>query len=154
VGELEDKVPCRDTYHFEGSWVRENTGSGVEGILIWTGNQTPLMMDWIPSLENEKVYDCDEGDAIPLSGLHQLGKAVGSRVADVGNGAHHESTAEDYDTLFESTDPDPLDLSRDQVHSEGEELKHEGMERETMAVTRKVDPGRGKSMGRIACSLW
>jgi hypothetical protein len=21
VGEIEDKVPCRDTYHFEGNWV-------------------------------------------------------------------------------------------------------------------------------------
>jgi hypothetical protein len=103
------------------------------------------MVDRIPSLENEKVYDRDAGDAIPLSGLHQLGKAVGSRVADVGNGAHHESTAEEYDTLVESTDPDPVDLSRDQVHSEGEELKHEGMKRETMVVTGKVNPGRGKS---------
>jgi len=59
---------------------------------------------------------------------------------NVGNGAHHESAAEGCDTLVESTDPDPLDLSRDQVHSEGEELKHEGMEGETV-----VDPGRGKS---------
>ena len=107
MGEIEDKVPLRDTYHFEGSWVRENTGSGVEGILIWTGNQTPLMVDRIPSLENEKVYDRDAVDAIPLSDLQLLWKAVGSRVADVGNGAHHESTAEDYDTLVESTDPDP-----------------------------------------------
>jgi len=98
------------------------------------------MVDLTPSLENEKVYDRDAGDAIPLSDLHQLGKAVGSRVADVGNGAHHESAAEGCDTLVESTDPDPLDLSRDQVHSEGEELKHEGMEGETV-----VDPGRGKS---------
>jgi hypothetical protein len=52
------------------------------------------MVDRTPSLENEKVYDRDAGNAIPLSGLHQLGKAVGSRVADVGNGAHHESAAE------------------------------------------------------------
>ena len=102
------------------------------------------MVDRTPSLENEKVYDRDAGDAIPLSDLHQLGKAVGSRMADVGNGAHQESTAEDYDTLVESTDPDPLDLSRDQVHSEGEQLKHECMEGETMVVTGKVDPGRGK----------
>ena len=29
VGEIEDKVTCRDTYPFEGNWVRENTGSGV-----------------------------------------------------------------------------------------------------------------------------
>jgi hypothetical protein len=132
-------------YDFEGKWDRENTGSGVEGTLIWIGNQTPLMVDRTPSLENEKVYDRDAGDAIPLSDLHQLGKEVGSRVADVGNGAHHESTAEDYDTLVESTDPDLLDLSRDQVHAEGKELKHEGMEGETMAVTGKVDPGRRKS---------
>jgi hypothetical protein len=45
VEEIEDKVPCRDTYPFEGNWVRENTGSGVEGILIWTENQTPFMVD-------------------------------------------------------------------------------------------------------------
>ena len=70
VGEIEDKVPCRDTYHFEGNWVRENTGSGAQGTLIWTGNQTPLMVDRAPSLENEKVYDRDAGDAIPLSDLH------------------------------------------------------------------------------------
>jgi hypothetical protein len=63
VGEIEDKVPCRDTYHFEGNWVRKNTGSGVQGTLIWTGNQTPLMVDRTPSLENA-------GDAIPLSDLH------------------------------------------------------------------------------------
>jgi hypothetical protein len=62
------------------------------------------------------VYDRDAGDAIPLSDLHQLGKALGSRVADVGNGAHHEFAAEGCDTLV---DPDPLDLSRDQVHMEG-----------------------------------
>jgi hypothetical protein len=49
---------------------------------------------------------------------------------DVGNGAHHESAAEGWDTLVESTDPDPLDLSRDQVHMEGE----------TVVVTRRVDP--------------
>jgi hypothetical protein len=90
MGEIEDKVPCRDTYPFEGNWVRENTGSGVEGTLIWTGNQTPFMVDRIPSFENEEVYDRDAGNAIPLSDLHQLGKAVGSRVADVGNGTHHE----------------------------------------------------------------
>ena len=70
VGEIEDKVPCRDTYYFEGNWVRENTESGVQGTLIWTGNQTPLMVDRNPSLENEKVYDRDVGDAIPLSDLH------------------------------------------------------------------------------------
>jgi hypothetical protein len=63
-------------------------------------------------------------------------------VADVGKGAHYGSTTEDYDILVESTDPD---LSRDQVHSDGEELKHEGMEGETMVVTGKVDTGRGKS---------
>jgi len=128
VGAIEDIVPCKDTYPFEGNWVGENTGSGVEGTLIWTGNQTPLMVDRTPSDENEKVYDRDAGDVIPLSDLHQLGKAVGSRVADVGSGAHHESAAEGCDTLVESTDPDPLYLSRDEVHSEGEELKHEGME--------------------------
>jgi hypothetical protein len=132
VGEIEDKVPCRDTYPFEGNWVRENTRSGVEGTLIWTGNQTPFMVDRIPSFENEKVYDRDAGDTIPLSDLHQLGKALGSRVADLGNWAHHESAAEGCDTLVESTDPDPLDLSRDQVHMEGE----------TMVVTRRVDPER------------
>jgi hypothetical protein len=92
VGEIEDKVPCRDTYHFEGNWVRKNTGSGIEGTLICAGNQTPWMVDRTPSLENEKVYDRDVGDTIPLSDLHQLGKAIGSRVADVGNGAHYEST--------------------------------------------------------------
>ena len=32
-------------------------------------------------------------------------------------------------TLVESTDPDLLGLSRTQVHSEGEELKHEGVEK-------------------------
>jgi hypothetical protein len=146
VGEIEDKVPCRDTYPFEGNWVRENTRSGVEGTLIWIGKQTPFMVDrdpafylaaflsrryismprtafflfsildptlsksptrgslrrcpenvtkentrsgvegtliWIgkqtpfmvdrtSSLENEKVYDRDTGDTIPLSDLHQL----------------------------------------------------------------------------------
>ena len=56
-------------------------------------------------------------------------------MADVRNGAHHESAAEGCDTLVESTDPEPLDLSRDQVH----------MEWETVVVTRKVDPERGKS---------
>jgi hypothetical protein len=56
-------------------------------------------------------------------------------VADVGNGAHHESAAEGCDTLVESTDPDPLDLSRDQVHMEGE----------IMVAPRRVDPERGKS---------
>jgi hypothetical protein len=76
------------------------------------------MVDRTPSLENEKVYDRDTGDMIPLSDLHQLVKAVGSHVADVGNGAHHESAAEGFDTLVESTDPDPLNLSRDQVHIE------------------------------------
>jgi hypothetical protein len=55
---------------------------------------------------------------IPLSDLHQLGKAERSRVADVGNGAHHESAAEGCGTLVESTDPDPLDMSSDQVHIE------------------------------------
>ena len=90
VGELEDKVPCRDTYPFDGNWVRENTGSRVEDTLIWTENQTPFMVDRNPSLENEKMYDRDARDTIPLSDLHQLGKALGSRVADVGNGAHHE----------------------------------------------------------------
>ena len=53
-------------------------------------------------------------------------------MADVRNGAHHESAAEGCDTLVESTDPEPLDLSRDQVH----------MEWETVVVTRKVDPER------------
>jgi hypothetical protein len=43
----------------EGNWVRENTGSGVEGTLIWTENHTPFMVDRTPSLENEKVYDRD-----------------------------------------------------------------------------------------------
>ena len=86
-------------------------------------------------LENEKVYDRDAGDTIPLSNMHQLGKALGSRVADMGNGVHHESAVESCDTLVESTDPDPLDLSRDQIH----------MEEETVVVTRRVDPERGKS---------
>ena len=135
MGEIEDKVPCRDTYPFEGNWVRENTGSGVEGTLIWTENHTPFMVDRTPSLEKEKVYDRDAGDTIPLSDLHQLGKALGSRVADVRNGAHHEPAAEGRDTLVDSTDPDPLDLSRDQVHMDGE----------TVVVTRKMDPERGKS---------
>jgi hypothetical protein len=135
VGEIEDKVPCRDTFPLEGNWVRENTGSGIDGTLIWTENQIPFMVDRTPSLENEKVYYRDAGDTIPLSDLHQLGKALGSRVADVGNGAHHESAAEGCDTLVESTDPDPLDLSRSQVHMEGE----------TVVVTRRVDPERGKS---------
>ena len=45
VGEIEDKVPCRDMYPFEGNWVRENTGSGVDGTLISTENQTPFMVD-------------------------------------------------------------------------------------------------------------
>ena len=40
------------------------------------------MVDRTPSLENEKVYDRDAGDTIPLSDLHQLGRALGSRVAD------------------------------------------------------------------------
>jgi hypothetical protein len=135
VGEIEDKVSCRDTYPFERNWVRENTGSGVEGILIWTENHTPFMVDRTPSLENEKVYDRDAEVTIPLSDLHQLGKALGSSVADVRNRAHHESAAEGRDTLVDSTDLDPLDLSRDQVHMEGE----------TVVVTRKVDPERGKS---------
>ena len=135
VGEIEDKVPCRDTYPFQGNWVKENTGSGVEGTLIWTENHTPLTVDRTPSLENEKVYDRDAGDTIPLSGLYQLGNALGSIVADVGNGAHHESAAEGCDTLVQSTDLDPLDLSRDQVDMEGE----------TVVVTRRVDPERGKS---------
>jgi hypothetical protein len=128
VGEIEVKLPCRDTYHFEGNGVRENTGSEVEGTLIWTGDQTPLMVNRTPSLENEKVYDRYAGNAIPLSDLHYLGKEVGSHVAiNVGTGAHHESTAEDYDTLAESTYPELLDLSRDQVHSKGQQLKQEGM---------------------------
>jgi hypothetical protein len=135
VEEIEDKVPCRDTFPFEGNRVRENTGSGVKGTFILTENQTPFMVDWTPSLENEKVYDMDAGGTIPLSDLHQPGKALGSRVADVRNGAHHESAAEGRDTLVESTHPDPLDLSRDQVHMEGE----------TVVVTMRVDPERGKS---------
>ena len=93
------------------------------------------MVDRTPSLENEKVYDRDAGYTIPLNDLHQLGKALGSRVADVGNGAHHESAAEGCDTLVESTDPDPLDMSRDQVNMEGK----------TVVVTRRVDPERRKS---------
>ena len=135
VGEIEDKVPCRDTYPFQGNWVKENTGSGVEGTLIWTENHTPFTVDRTPSLKNEKVYDRDAGDTIPLSGLYQLGNALGSIVADVGNGAHHESAAEGCDTLVESTDLDPLDLSKDQVDMEGE----------TVVVIRRVDPERGKS---------
>jgi hypothetical protein len=92
VGEIEVKLPCRDTYHFEGNGVRENTGSEVEGTLIWTGDQTPLMVNRTPSLENEKVYDRYAGNAIPLSDLHYLGKEVGSHVAiNVGNGTHHVS---------------------------------------------------------------
>ena len=70
VGEIEDNVPCRDTNYFEGNWVKENTESGTQGTLICTRNQTPLMVDRAPSLENEKVYDRDAGDAIPLSDLH------------------------------------------------------------------------------------
>ena len=128
VGEIEVKVPCRNTYHFEGNEVRENKGSEVEGTLIWIVDQTPLMVNRTPSLENEKVYDRYAGNAIPLSDLHYLGEKVGSHVAiNVGNGAHHESTAEDYDTLAESTYPELLDLSRDQVHSKGQQLKQEGM---------------------------
>jgi hypothetical protein len=100
------------------------------------------MVDRTPSFENEEVYDRDAGNAIPLSDLYQLGKAVGSRVADVGNGTHHEPAAEGCDTLVESTDLDPLNLSREQVHSETEELKHEGMEGETVVVTGRVDPER------------
>ena len=46
-----------------------------------------------------------------------------------------KSAAEVCDTLVESTDPDPLDLSKDQVH----------MEEETVVFTRRVDPERGKS---------
>jgi hypothetical protein len=134
VEEMEDNVPCRDMYPFDGNWVRENTGSGVEDTLIWAENQTPFMVDRTPSLENEKVYDRDAGDSISLNDLHQLGKALGSRVAAVGNGAHHESADEGCVTLVESTDPDPLDLSRDQVHMEGE----------TVVVTRRVDPERRK----------
>jgi hypothetical protein len=45
-----------------------------------------------------------------LFGTGNTKSLVGSRVADVGKGAHHVSTAEDYDILVESTDPD---LSRD-----------------------------------------
>ena len=82
VGEIEDNVPCRDTYPFEGNWNRENKGSGIEGTLSWTENHTPFMVDRTPSLENEKMYDRDAGDTIPLSVLHQLGRALGSRVAD------------------------------------------------------------------------
>lgn len=58
---------------------------------MWTGNQTP-------PLENGKVYDKDLEDASALGDLHQLGKAVGSHVADVENGAQHESAAEGCDT--------------------------------------------------------
>ena len=129
VGEIKDKVPCRDTYPFEGNWVREYTGSGVEGTLIWTENHTPYMVNRTRSLENEIVYDRDASD------LHQLGKALGSRVADVGNGAHHESAAEGCDTPLGSPDLDTFDLPRDHVHMEGE----------TVVVTRRVDPERGKS---------
>ena len=125
VGEMEDKVPCRDMYPFEGNWVRENTTSGVEGTLIWTENQTPFMVDRTPSLENEKVYDRDAGDTIPLSDLHQLGKALVSRVADVGNGAHHKSAAEGCDTLVESTDPDPLDVKGPGPYGGGDSGVHQ-----------------------------
>jgi hypothetical protein len=69
VGEIEDKVPCRDMYPFEGNRIRENTESRVEGTLIWTENQTPFMVDRTPSLKNEKVYDRDAGDTISLSDL-------------------------------------------------------------------------------------
>lgn len=48
MGEMEDQVPCRDAHPFEGNWSRENTGSGVEGTLVWTGNQTPLMVNRTP----------------------------------------------------------------------------------------------------------
>jgi len=145
MGEMEVRVLCRDIHHFEGNGVRENTGSEVEGTLIWTRGQTPLMVDRTPSLGNEKVYNSYAGDAIPLSDLHQLGKEVGSRVDNLKNGAHRGSTAEDCDTLVDSTDPEPLDLSRDQVNSKGEELKHEGVEWEAIVVTAKVDPERRKS---------
>lgn len=46
-----------------------------------------------------------QGGVIPLGDLGRLGK--GSRVASVGNGAHRGSTAEDCDTLVESTDRNP-----------------------------------------------
>jgi hypothetical protein len=110
------------------------------------------MVDRIPSFENEEVYDRDAGNAIPLSDLHQLGKAVGSRVADVGNGTHHEPAAEGCDTLVESTDLDPLNLSREQVHSDTEELKHEGMEWWSQGGWT-LREGYRQSMGRLACSL-
>jgi hypothetical protein len=75
VEEIEDKVPCRDTYPFEENGVGENTGSGVEGTLIWTESQAPFMVDRTSSLENERVYDRDAGDMIPVSDLHRLGGA-------------------------------------------------------------------------------
>ena len=145
MGEIQGKVICRDVYHFERNGDGEGAGSGVEGTLVWTVDQTPLMVDRTPSLEGEKVCDRYAGDAIPLGDLHQLGKEVRSRVASVGNGARRGSTAEDCETLVESTDPEPLDLSRDQVHSKRKELKHEGIEGEAMVVTGMVDPGRRKS---------
>lgn len=96
------------------------------------------------------MYDSDAGDASPLSDLHQPGKAVGSRVAEVGNGAHYESADEGCNTLVESTDPDPLDLSRDQVHSEGEEVKHEDMEEELPAERKSTgDSGYCREGGKV-----
>jgi hypothetical protein len=66
VGEIEDKVPCRDTYPFEGNWVKENTGSGVEGTLIWTENHTPFMVDrgdWVPYPNRGLVFPVPESVA-------------------------------------------------------------------------------------------
>lgn len=45
-------------------------------------------------------------------------------MSDVGDWARHESAAEGCDNLVESTDPDLLNLSMKQVHSEGKEVKH------------------------------
>jgi hypothetical protein len=36
VGEIEDKVPCRDTYPFDGNWVKE------DGDLDCPGADLPL----------------------------------------------------------------------------------------------------------------
>ena len=99
------------------------------------------MVDRTPSLENEKVYDRDAGDTIPLSDLHQLGKALGSRVADVGNEAHHKSAAEGCDTLVESTDTDPLDVKGPGPYGGGDS----GVHQEGGPLEREIDSQWGES---------
>jgi hypothetical protein len=88
------------------------------------------------SRQRFRVYYLHEHAILPIDcRFPSLRVHPPARVADVGNGAHHESAAEGCDTLVESTDPDPLDMSRDQVNMEGE----------TVVVTRRVDPERRKS---------